>query len=286
MVPVFILFFLVLKILLFRVPNLVLYIVVVVYKLISVMCFYVVGSEFFTLKVFYGGEFDSTFEHYNGGDVVYFDYICRIDMSLIGLKEMLEEIGLEKESFDVWLQLPGRELHSSSIMPLQNDGHVQMLGDLVEGYCTLLNIYTVTTFDGLDYDFSFTQYELDEREKRVEEIREECEKDHVEEEHEKKMEEQSRPGEDTEEEQLKYYCDTSNIDSTETEAPTPRRRRRIPPPNPPYRTRKRGRYSMLRVSAMSCIHCQFAICICFVLVSLCLVMNTHVLYFVFVLGSV
>lgn len=250
MVPVFVVICLELKISLFRVPNLVLYIVVVVHKLICVMCFYVVGSEFFSLKVFYGGEFDATFEHYNSGDVVYFDYISRFDLSLTGLKEMLEEIGLEKESFDVWLQLPGRELHSSSIMPLQTDGHVKMFADLVEGYSTLLNIYILTTFDGLDYDFSFTQYELDEREKRVEEIREECEKEHVEE----KVEQQSRPGEDTEEEQLKYYCDTSNIDSTETDAPPPRRRRRIPPPNPPYRTRKRGRYSMLRVSALSCTH--------------------------------
>lgn len=40
----------------------------------------VVGSEFFTLKVFYDGEFDDTFEHYNGGDVAYLiifqDLIC------------------------------------------------------------------------------------------------------------------------------------------------------------------------------------------------------------------
>lgn len=207
----------------------------------------VVGSEFFSLKVFYGGEFDATFEHYNGGDVAYFDYVSRIDLSLTGLEEMLEELELEKGSFDVWLQLPGRELHSSSIMPLENDLHVQMLADLIDSYATLFNIYTNPTFNAIDNDFSFTQHELDERERRVDEIREECEEEHVEKVEEQ---EQSRPGENTEEEQPKYYCDTSNLDSTETEAPPPRRQRKIPPPNPPYRTRKKGRYSMLRVSAL------------------------------------
>ncbi|KAL1802394.1 hypothetical protein ACET3Z_031041 [Daucus carota] len=45
-----------------------------------------------------------------------------------------------------------------------------------------------------------------------------------------------------------FMADTSNLDSTESEAPpvAKKRKRRIPPPNPPYRTRNKGRYSMLR----------------------------------------
>ncbi|WOH05065.1 hypothetical protein DCAR_0624477 [Daucus carota subsp. sativus] len=47
-----------------------------------------------------------------------------------------------------------------------------------------------------------------------------------------------------------YVGDSSNLDSTDSEVDTlPKKQkkpRRIPPPNPPYRTRKRGRYSMLR----------------------------------------
>ncbi|KAK1397643.1 hypothetical protein POM88_007506 [Heracleum sosnowskyi] len=55
--------------------------------------------------------------------------------------------------------------------------------------------------------------------------------------------------EDTEDEEEKqsFHGDSSNMDSSESDCPKPKKKvRRIPPPNPPYRARKRGRYSMPR----------------------------------------
>lgn len=72
----------------------------------------------------------------------------------------------------------------------------------------------------------------------------------------------------TEDDKQSFQGDLSNIDSSESEVQiTPKRRRRIPPPNPPYRTRRRGRYSMLKVNN-ACIFQFVNLPLCSIIVSL------------------
>lgn len=55
-----------------------------------------------------------------------------------------------------------------------------------------------------------------------------------------------------------FEGDLSKLDSSEDEiVPPPRNRKRIPLPNPPYRTRRRERYSMLRVSNWTISFCSW-----------------------------
>lgn len=63
--------------------------------------------------------------------------------------------------------------------------------------------------------------------------------------------------EDDEVEEASFHGDNSNLDSSENEVVTllPKRVRRIPPPNPPYRTRLRGRYFMLKVRTLTYFKC-------------------------------
>ena len=42
-----------------------------------------------------------------------------------------------------------------------------------------------------------------------------------------------------------FHSDDSNMDASQSDCPKPKKKRRVPPPNPPYRARMRGRYSML-----------------------------------------
>ncbi|KAL8099717.1 hypothetical protein AgCh_032105 [Apium graveolens] len=63
---------------------------------------------------------------------------------------------------------------------------------------------------------------------------------------EKEDEDVPAQGED-EEDNDSFQGDNSNLDSTDSEVEkSPKKKNGIPPPNPPYRTRKRGRFSMLR----------------------------------------
>ena len=111
----------------------------------------------------------------------------------------------------------------------------------------LLIVFTILSYivSLFGLTFSFTQFELDERERRVGEMREEVEKSEL------KDADGACEKKDADEPNS-FIADTSNLDSTESEAPpvAKKRKRRIPPPNPPYRTRKKGRYSMLRVSIL------------------------------------
>ncbi|KAK1380259.1 hypothetical protein POM88_027003 [Heracleum sosnowskyi] len=95
---------------------------------------------------------------------------------------------------------------------------------------------------GSDFnDFSFTQFEEDERIERIEQIREERE-------YGDEGEELPKEDEGVEDDKLIFEGDSCNVDSSYSDVDIlPKKKKRIPPPNPPYRTRKRGRYSMLRI---------------------------------------
>ncbi|KAK1361238.1 hypothetical protein POM88_045712 [Heracleum sosnowskyi] len=85
--------------------------------------------------------------------------------------------------------------------------------------------------DGVEmYDFSYTEYEEDERVARVSEMYDECEN---------KAEDVDDEGK--EEDEVSFHGDSSNMDSSESEAEiTPKKKRNIPPPNPPFRLRRIG----------------------------------------------
>ncbi|KAK1361023.1 hypothetical protein POM88_045497 [Heracleum sosnowskyi] len=94
------------------------------------------------------------------------------------------------------------------------------------------------TFDDEAWDFSFTQMDIDDRIQRIEDIRDEVEGN---------VNEVVEEDTEDEEEKQSFHGDSSNMDSSESDCPKPKKKvRRIPPPNPSYRARKRGMYSMLR----------------------------------------
>ncbi|KAL1811569.1 hypothetical protein ACET3Z_021634 [Daucus carota] len=203
---------------------------------------YTVGPRFYSLKIHYGGDFDESFETYNGGKYTYVDYIPRKEQNIVVLDEIMQELGLEKGFYSIWYHLPQTRLHNTNMMLLETDGDVEHFDAMLVSYSHICTLYvTVTNLSFQEFqDFSFTQFELDERERRVGEMREEVEKS------EPKDADGACEKKDADEPNS-FIADTSNLDisnldSTESEAPpvAKKRKRRIPPPNPPYRTRKKG----------------------------------------------
>ncbi|KAK1371345.1 hypothetical protein POM88_037437 [Heracleum sosnowskyi] len=189
----------------------------------------------FTIKLAHGGEFDEKFESYVDGDTKYFDMCSLNNFHLMDLHSMCKELGIGEGSYDLWYCIPGRALDVEFVIPIdEEEDFASMLDMLVYSNC--LSLYTTAKdVEGM-YDFSYTQYEEDERVARVSEMYDECEK---------KTEVVEEEGK--EEDEVSFHGDSSNMDSRESEAEiTPKKRRNIPPPNPPFRLRRRGRYSMLR----------------------------------------
>ncbi|KAK1350638.1 hypothetical protein POM88_054627 [Heracleum sosnowskyi] len=153
------------------------------------------------------------------------------------------ELGLELGQFCLWFCIPDTEI-VQGLIPLVKSEDVESLSDFV-CYSSCLNLYTTDSMIdfGSDFnDFSFTQFEEDERIERIEQIREERE-------YGDEGEELPKEYEGVEDDKLSFEGDSSNVDSSDSEVDIlPKKKKRIPPPNPPYRTRKRGRYSMLRPS--------------------------------------
>lgn len=143
----------------------------------------------------------------------------------------------------LWFSIPHQPLSAEMLLPLDSEKDVGVMMDLLI-YSNCMEVYTSAKDQGEDdmFDFSFTQIAEDEREWRVGDMYDELE--------EKQMD--MDVGEAANEEvqdDVSFHGDSSNLDSTESEVePSPKKKkRRIPPPNPPFRLRKKGRYSMLRV---------------------------------------
>ncbi|KAK1371369.1 hypothetical protein POM88_037461 [Heracleum sosnowskyi] len=189
----------------------------------------------FTIKLEHGGEFDEKFESYVDGDTKYFDMCSLNNFHLMDLHSMCKELGIGEGSYDLWYCIPGRALDVEFVIPIDEEEDVASMLDMLV-YSNCLSLYTTAKdVEGM-YDFSYTQYEEDERVARVSEMYDECEK---------KTEVVEEEGK--EEDEVSFHGDSSNMDSSESEAEiTPKKRRNIPPPNPPFRLRRRGRYSMLR----------------------------------------
>ena len=205
----------------------------------------VVGPRFYSLKIHYGGDFDESFETYNGGKYTYVDYIPREEQNIVVLDEIMQELRLEKGFYSIWYHLPQTRLHNTNVMLLETDGDVEHFDAMLVSYSHICTLYVNVTNLSFQEFQDFSLFEFDERERWVGEMREEVEKS------EPKDADGASEKKDADEPNS-FIADTSNLDSTESEAPpvAKKRKRRIPPPNPPYRTRKKGRYLMLRVSIL------------------------------------
>lgn len=185
-----------------------------------------------------------------GGEIHYFDMCSTHNMKIVELEAMLGELGISTTSNDLYMLTPDCVM-PDGLLPVQNEADFEMMMDLVV-YDRMQNIY-VTAGGVRSYadfgDFSFTQMLEDDRVQRIDEIREEIE--------DMPLVQNDAPSQVIEAAE-EFEGDLSNMDSSEDEiVPPPRRVRRIPPPNPPYRTRRRGRYSMLRVSNWTILLCSF-----------------------------
>lgn len=136
------------------------------------------------------------------------------------------------------------------LLPIVSNDDVSSLVDFT---CDSRCLHVYSTYNVIDYrgdfekfhdfgDFSFTQFDDDARIERIEDIREECGYvGEAEGELDKTIYEE-------EEDKISFQGDSSNLDSTDSEVEKwSKKKKIIPPPNPPYKTTRKGRYSMLRV---------------------------------------
>ena len=198
-------------------------------------------SPYFSIKLHYGGQFNSEFSEYVGGDIAYFD-MCSVEgLCLFEIEAMVREVGCSTDSMDLWFLLNELEFAAANIMPIETERDLDLLKTLVESNYKLVRLYLTPNGPGLDgenWDISFTQLAIDQRIQRIEDIRVEV--------GEALNEVDEEGADEDEEEKQSFHGDSSNMDSSESDCPKPKKKRRVPPPNPPYRARKRGRYSMLR----------------------------------------
>ena len=228
-------------------------------------------SMYFTIKLHHGGNLDESGKLYVDGKISYFDmcssrsiYVVDRGFYLSDIQSMCRELGLEDGGYDLWFCIPEQPLENG-LTPIENDDDIFTLLDMLV-YSKLLVLYTtprvLKNWNCEWDDFSFSQFVEDQKEERVGDMIDEAEKHKqiVENENENEVLDNENESSDDDEEES-FEGDNSNIDSSESEAkmPPPKKKRRIPPPNPPYRTRKRGRYSMLRVSEFwHC--CVYSLC--------------------------
>ncbi|KAK1385309.1 hypothetical protein POM88_023044 [Heracleum sosnowskyi] len=158
---------------------------------------------------------------------------------------MCGELGLEKRIYDLWYCIPEVPLEDGW-EAIENNGNVITFSDMMV-YSTILQLYvTPRKFKHWNCewdDFSFTQFLEDERVERVSGMIDESDNYNVVVENEDQAD--NVQGEDDDNDS--FLGDSSNLDSTDSEAEiTLKKKKRIPPPNPPYMTRNRGRFSMIR----------------------------------------
>ena len=136
-----------------------------------------VDSPNSTLKIHHGGKFDEYLVDYIGGEISYFDMCSARRFYEFEIESMLTELGLTKNTYDLWYFLPEASFDKGLLPIITRDDNETMLNLLDYGKC--VNCYiTKIGYDqsfGCDdelQDISFTQMELDQREERVTDIRE------------------------------------------------------------------------------------------------------------------
>lgn len=150
------------------------------------------------------------------GKVALFDMCTCREMTLNELAVMFTQLGLVLGSYDVWFLLGGNTLCENSLIPIKNDVDVAVMLDQII-YGNLFVLYT-TEKDYHDYgswyDFSFTQFQEDERIERIDGIRIESKNVNVDDITEEPLED----GEDV----LSFHGDSLNLDSSDSDIPQPK----------------------------------------------------------------
>ncbi|KAL1829610.1 hypothetical protein ACET3Z_008022 [Daucus carota] len=134
-------------------------------------------------------------------------------MTLEELSAMLGELGLKLEDIELFYLIPETGL-PHGLLPVETQTDLDDFVNMV-AYSHIQVLYATTKKISMSnevMDFSFTQLFEDERIKRIEHMRVEVVEKEV----------------------------------TRSAKKPVKKKRRIPPPNPPFRLRKKGRYSMLR----------------------------------------
>lgn len=128
----------------------------------------------FTVKVFHGGILNDNCTEYAGGEIHYFDMCSTVSMTIFEVQAMMGELGLIYGHYEMYYLISGNELGVGNILPLETTDDVLTMTDLVL-YDKLQIVYVVSKSFSLPSvseveEFSFTQYDLDQREERVMEI--------------------------------------------------------------------------------------------------------------------
>ena len=135
-------------------------------------------SPYFSIKLQYGGHFNTEFSEYVGGDIAFFD-MCSVEgLCFFEIDAMLGEVGCSTESMDLWFLLNELVFNATNIMPIETERDLDLIKTLVESNYKLVRLYTTPNGPGLDgenWDISWTQLAIDQRIERIEDIRVEVE---------------------------------------------------------------------------------------------------------------
>lgn len=131
-------------------------------------------SGFFTLKLHFGGKFEDHCSKYVGGQVAYFDMCSTFKFKLNEIDDMLGQVGSSTQIVDIWLLSNESEMCQENIIPVETEKDVEIIITLVECNYNFIRLYTTLNtpaYDNEDWDFSFTQMDIDDRIERIEDIR-------------------------------------------------------------------------------------------------------------------
>ena len=138
------------------------------------LCLISGSNIYFSIKVHHSGDFNISSTEHVGGKVDYFDMCSNVNMSKLEYDAMLGEVGLKVGEYDLWLLIPGTQL-PDGLFPINTDEDAGHIDVLVE-YSKLQCLYTTPKITGGEedwFDFSLSQYEMEEKEKRMLEMTEE-----------------------------------------------------------------------------------------------------------------
>ena len=108
-------------------------------------------SPYFSIKLQYGGQFNTEFFEYVGGDIAFFD-ICYVEgLCLFEIDAMLGVVGCSTESIDLWFFLNELEVTATNyIMPIETEKDLELIKTLLESNYKLVRLYTTPNGPGLD----------------------------------------------------------------------------------------------------------------------------------------
>ena len=93
------------------------------------------GSEYFTIRLHYGGKFNgSDYRFYTGGEVDHIDLCDGDRMSVLEINEMLKKLGYGEEEAVLYYYLEPTSVLPDGLRQLQTDQHVNQFCSWVQEY--------------------------------------------------------------------------------------------------------------------------------------------------------